>query len=40
MSRFMFVFATLATVLMIGILVLAVLSFTGAFVNPFIDPGM
>jgi hypothetical protein len=40
MSRTMFVFSVICTLVILAILVLGVISFTGGFVNPNIDPGM
>lgn len=40
MSRVMFVFSVIATLVILAVLVLAVISFTGGFVNPYMDPGM
>lgn len=40
MSRVMLVFSIMATLIVIAVLVLAVISFTGGFVNPFLDPAM
>ncbi len=40
MSRVMFLFSILCTLIVVGVLVLAILSFTGSFVNPYMDPAM
>jgi hypothetical protein len=40
MSRVMFVVSVLSTLVILAVLVLAVISFTGGFVNPYMDPGM
>lgn len=40
MSRVMFVFSVIATLIVIAVLALAVISFTGGFVNPYLDPAM
>jgi hypothetical protein len=39
-SRVLFVFSVLCTVVVLVLLVLLVRSYTGAFVNPLMDPGM
>ena len=40
MSRVMFIFASICTLVVLAMIVFAVLSFTGAFSNTFVDPGM
>lgn len=40
MSRVMLVFTVLSALVVLAILVLAILSFSGFFVNPYVDPGM
>lgn len=36
----MFLISVISALVLLGMLVLAVLSFSGAYVNPFVDPGM
>ena len=40
MSRVMFIFSIISLLVVVAILVLAIISFTGGFVNPYVDPGM
>ena len=40
MSRVLFVFSVLCTVVVLVLIVMVVRSYTGAFVNPMLDPGM
>ena len=40
MSRVMLVFSVISALVVLGILVLAILSFSGLFVNPYVAPGM
>lgn len=40
MSRVLFVFSVICTVVVLALLVMVVMSYSGAFVNPMMDPGM
>ncbi len=40
MSRVMFVFSIICTLVVLAVLVAAVVSVTGGAVNPFVDPAM
>lgn len=40
MSRVLFVFSVLCTLVVLVMLYFVIQSFTGAFVNPLMDPGM